>query len=106
MRYRSLRLILPGHTTLTFRQVAIHQAVPILREIGILQAKRVAHLVHDRRKQVHATSRGARRIRVASGYRNDLGELCVAHRRRIDKPATTASIAIEFKITIVRLTEI
>ena len=94
VRYSSFSLIFGGQSALTFGQVAIHQAISILFEIGIVETQCVTHLVHDRRKQINATRRRARRFSAvttvaASADRGAVGTLPLWDADRAQEKAAT-----------------
>ena len=88
----SPRLIFGRQTALTLRQVAVHQAISILFEIGIAQTKRVTHLVHDRGEQIDATGRCARRIGVAAREGSFVREERIALPACVNEPAVAARV--------------
>src|SRR5436190_1362634 len=90
---RSFSLVLCRQATFAFCQVAIHQAIAILREVGIVEAQGVAHLVHDSSQQVDAPCRRAGRIGVATSSRNSLTKLRVVLGWRTNEPTIPTRVS-------------
>ena len=76
-----------GQPAFAHGEEAVHQHVAVFREIGVVEAERVAHLVQDGGQEVHAARRCAGRIGVAARAADVARKLRIVHGVRVDEPA-------------------
>ena len=106
IRHRARGLALRREAALALREMAKHDAVAILLEIGIAEAQRVAELVEHGGEQINAPSGGAGGIGVAARRRDDGAEERVALRARVHMPAVPAGVVVHADAVAVRLAQI
>ena len=94
-RDRAVGLARARQPPLAGEQPAVHQVVAVARDVGVLEAERVAHLVHDGGEQVVVPGRRAGRVGLQPRGGEHGAELGVVERRGVEVPAVAGGVGVE-----------